>query len=218
MIEDSSKPAWLRWGAVALGLVVAVLLALWLRDMLMSSKPSKPMKLQQITLIRPPPPPPKPPEEKPPEPKVKDEVKIDEPQPTPEQTADAPPPGADLGVDADGTSGSDGFGLVGRKGGRDLLAGAGGKYAGYSIPVAQQINEQISEYMRKHRLAFNYRIQVRIWIAKDGHVEKFELNGSTGNTDTDSSIKQALAGLASVKERPPEDMPQPIKLRLTSRL
>lgn len=216
---EGQKPAWIRWGGVALGLVIAVMLGLGLKDLLVSDKPAKKPKLQQITLIKPPPPPP--PEKKQPEPEIKkEEVKIDQPKPDeqPKPADSEPPAGKDLGVDADGSGSGDGFGLVGRKGGRDLLAGTGGKYAGYTVPVAQQINEQISEYMRKHRLAFNYRIQVRIWIAKDGHVEKFELSGSTGNPETDSSIKQALAGLSSIKERPPDDMPQPIKLRLTSRL
>ncbi|BAN36625.1 TonB-dependent receptor [Sulfuricella denitrificans skB26] len=216
---EGQKPSWMRWGGVALGLIVAVMLGLGLKDLLVSDKPAKKPRLQQITLVKPPPPPP--PEKKPPEPEIKkEEVKIEQPKPeeAPKPADNEPPAGKDLGVDADANGSGDGFGLVGRKGGRDLLAGVGGKYAGYSIPVAQQINEQISEYMRKHRLAFNYRIQVRIWIAKDGHVEKFELNGSTGSPDTDSSIKLALAGLSSVKERPPEDMPQPIKLRLTSRL
>ncbi len=49
MIDDNSKPAWVRWGGAALALAVAVLLVLWLRDVLQSAKPSKPMKLQQIT-------------------------------------------------------------------------------------------------------------------------------------------------------------------------
>lgn len=217
MIEDGSKPAWFRWGAVALGLAVAVLLALWLRDMLMSSKPSKPMKLQQITLIRPPPPP-KPPEEKPPEPKVKDEVKIDEPPPddAPKPADNEPPAGKDLGVDADGSAGGDGFGLVGRKGGRDLLGGAGGKFAGYTSLLRQQIQEHMAKDKRLR--SADYKVVVRIWIARDGRVEKFELSGSTGNPDTDSSIKLALANLPSIKEQPPEDMPQPIKMRITSRL
>jgi hypothetical protein len=123
---DDRKPAWMRWGGVALGLVAAVLIALWLKDMLVSDGPVRKPTIQQITLIKPPPPPPKPPEEKPPEPEVKEEVKLDEPQPTPEQQAEAPPPGPDLGVDAEGTGSGDGFGLVGKKGGSELIGGGGG--------------------------------------------------------------------------------------------
>ena len=48
-------------------------------------------------------------------------------------------------------------------------------------------------------------------------VERYELAGSTGNPDTDKAINQALANLPSMHESPPEDMPQPVKLRVTSR-
>ena len=93
-MEDDRKPAWVRWGGVAVGLVAAVLIAMWLKDMLTPKGPLQKMKVQQITLVKPPPPPPPPPEEKPPEPEIKEEVKLDEPQPTPDepQQADAPPP------------------------------------------------------------------------------------------------------------------------------
>jgi len=219
VIEDGSKPAWFRWGAVALGLAVAVLLALWLRDMLMSSKPSKPMKLQQITLIRPPPPP-KPPEEKPPEPKVKDEVKIDEPQPTPEQTADAPPPGADLGVDADGTSGSDGFGLVGKKGAADLVGGGsrGNPWAGYDTMVNDVVNSAFQTALSREKTLKNksYKVIVKVWIGAGGQVTRMALVDSTGDVTVDDLLKDVLRNLA-LRGSPPEDMPQPMKIRVTSR-
>lgn len=207
----------MRWGGVGLGLVVAVILGLGLKDFLVSDKPAKKPKLQQITLIKPPPPPL--PEKKPPEPEIKkEEVKIDQPKPdeVPKPADNEPPAGKDLGVDADGSAGGDGFGLVGRKGGRDLLAGAGGKFAGYTTLLRQQIQEYMAKDKRLRSV--DYKVVVRIWMARDGRVEKFELSGSTGNPDTDSSIKLALANLPSIKEQPPEDMPQPIKLRITSRL
>ena len=114
-MEGDRKPAWMRWGGVAAGLVAAVLIALWLKDVLTPKGPLQKMKVQQITLVRPPPPPPPPPEEKPPEPEVKEEVKLDEPQPTPDepQQADAPPPG---GI-AEGPTGgmATDIGVVGRR-------------------------------------------------------------------------------------------------------
>jgi protein TonB len=214
---EGQKPAWMRWGGVALGLGVAVMLGLGLKDLLVSDKPAKKPKLQQITLVKPPPPPP--PEKKPPEPEIKkEEVKIDQPPPddAPKPADNAPPAGKDLGVDADGSAGGDGFGLVGRKGGRDLLGGAGGKFAGYTTLQRQQIQE--FQTRDKRLRSTDYKVVVRIWIARDGHVEKFDLVGSTGIPDTDNLVKQVLASLPSMKEQPPEDMPQPIKLRITSRL
>ncbi|MBU1690485.1 MAG: TonB C-terminal domain-containing protein [Gammaproteobacteria bacterium] len=193
------------------------MLGLGLKDLLVSDKPAKKPRLQQITLVKPPPPPP--PEKKPPEPEIKkEEVKIEQPKPeeAPRPADNEPPAGKDLGVDADASGSGDGFGLVGRKGGRDLLAGAGGKYAGYTTLLRQQIQEIMSRDKRLR--SANYKAVVRIWMTRDGRVDRFEMVGSTGYPDTDSSIKQALASMPSLKEAPPEDMPQPIKMRITSRL
>jgi protein TonB len=214
---EGQKPSWMRWGGVALGLVVAVMLGLGLKDLLVSDKPAKKPRLQQITLVKPPPPPP--PEKKPPEPEIKkEEVKIEQPKPdeAPKPADNEPPAGKDLGVDAEGSGSGDGFGLVGRKGGRDLLAGAGGKYAGYTTLLRQQIQEIMAKDKRLR--SANYKAVVRIWMTRDGRVEKFEMVGSTGYPDTDGLIKLALASMPSLKEAPPEDMPQPIKMRITSRL
>lgn len=206
--------------ALILGAVLVVLIAslvFFVRSMQSEDKPAKRPVVQQISLLKPPPPPK--PEEKPPEPEVKkEEVKIDQPKPddAPKPADNEPPAGKDLGVDADGGAGGDGFGLVGRKGGRDLLGGAGGKFSGYTTLLRQQIQEYLAKDKRLR--SSDYKVVVSIWMARDGRVDKFELSGSSGNTDKDNAIKQALASLPSIKEQPPEDMPQPIKLRITSRL
>jgi protein TonB len=213
---EGQKPAWMRWGIVALAAVAAVLLGLWLKDVLVGDTPAKKPKLQQITLLKPPPPPP--PEQKPPEPEMKqEEVKIEQPQPddAPKQADNDAAPGKDLGVDADGSGAGDGFGLVGRKGGRDLLAGAGGRFGGFTTVLRQQIQEHLSR--EKKLRSAEYKVVVYIWLARDGRVEKTELNGSSGNADTDGAIRQALAAMPLIRETPPEDMPQPVKLRITSR-
>jgi protein TonB len=220
--DDDRKPAWMRWGGVALGLAAAVLLALWLRDVLMSGKPSKPMKLQQITLVRPPPPPPKPPEQKPPEPEVKNEVKLDQPQLAPEpQQADAPPPGPDLAVDAVGGAEGDGFGLVGKKGGSDLIGGGGGgsRFAWYGALVKERIQERVQEMAARERKLreADFRIMVNVWISATGAVTRVELLESTGNAELDNALKVSLRGLPPLREGAPGDMPQPIKLRITAR-
>ncbi|MBU1396668.1 MAG: energy transducer TonB [Gammaproteobacteria bacterium] len=226
MIEDDgdepAKPAWVRWGAVALGLTIAVLLALWLKDSLQSGKPSKPMKLQQITLVRPPPPPPPPPEQKPPEPEVKDEVKIDEPQPTPEpQQTDAPPPGPDLGVDAEGSGSGDGFGLVGKKGGADLIGGSGkgNPWAWYDALVNEAVNSAFQAALAREKALKNkrYKVIVKVWLDSSGKVERAQLVDSTGDAKTDEVLKNALNGMRALRDGPPADMPQPMKIRVTSR-
>jgi protein TonB len=219
--DDRKKPAWMRWGGVALGLAAAVLLALWLRDLLMSGKPSKPMKLQQITLVRPPPPPPppKPPEQKPPEPEVKNDVKLDEPQPEPQQ-ADAPPPGPDLGVDAVGGAEGDGFGLVGKKGGSDLIGGgSGNRFAWYGAMLKERIQDRVQEMAARERKLreADFRIQINVWVSATGAVTRVELLESTGNAELDNALKVNLRGLPPLREGAPGDMQQPIKLRITAR-
>jgi protein TonB len=175
--------------------------------------PDKPntRRVQQISIIKPPElPPPPPPEEKPPE--VKEEVKLDEPPP-PQQ--DAPPPGANLGLDADGKGNGDSFGLVGNKGGRELtIGGNGSRFGGYLGGLQKNIRDELSrnEKLRKGE----YKALVALWIAKNGSVEKFELLSSSGELEVDASMKKVLSLIKHFDE-PPADMPQPIKLRISSR-
>jgi len=207
------------------GVLAAVLLALWLKAWLKTDKPSKPMKLQQITLVRPPPPPPppKPPEPKPPEPVVKEEVKLDEPQPTPEpEQADAPPPGPDLGIDAEGSGSGDGFGLVGKKGAADLIGGGGVKgnpWAWYDALVNEAVNSAVQAALAREKSLKNksYKVIVKLWIGSDGQVTRAALMDSTGDARADDVLKAALKEMRVLRDSPPEDMPQPMKIRVTSR-
>lgn len=184
-------------------------------------KSAKP-KAQQIAVLRqqPPPPPPKP-QEKPKEQEVKkEEVKL--PDPEPQQAKDEPPPAQDLGVDAQGGAGTDGFGLVGRPGGRDITTiggegnGAGrSKFAAFASQVETFLQEELA---RNNRLrTSDYRTALRLWFRPDGRIERAELVGSTGDAEIDAALRAALADLRPLRAAPPPDMPQPMQLRLTSR-
>jgi len=219
---DDRKPAWMRWGGVALGLLAAVLIGIWLKDILVSDKPARKPTLQQITLVRPPPPPPKPPEEKPPEPEVKEEVKLDEPQPTPEpQQADAPPPGPDLGVDAEGSGSGDGFGLVGKKGAANLIGGGpkGNPWAWYDALVNDAVNSAFQAALGREKALKNknYKVTVKVWLDSSGKVSRAQLVDSTGDARADEILKAALNDMRGLRDSPPADMPQPMKIRVTSR-
>ncbi len=207
--------------AVGALLVVVVGIALvWLINGLKENAHTPKRTAQQITLIQPPPPPPPPPEkvEPPPEPEIKEEVKMDEPPPeeAPEEASDEPPPGEDLALDAEGGAGGDAFGLVGKKGGRSLLGGTGGdKFAWYAGSLKQYLNDALNE---KEKLRERkYSIQVKIWIESDGKIKRVKLVGTTGSAATDEALKEAFAALGKVNELPPEEMQQPIRLRITSR-
>lgn len=219
---DDRKPAWLRWGGTALGLALAIALGLWLKDVLVSDKPAKKPTIQKITLVRPPPPPPPKPPEKPPEPEVKQEVKVPEPEQPQPKEAEAPPPGPDLAVDAEGTGSGDDFGLVGKKGGSDLIGGGSGKgnpWAWYDAIVNEAINAAFQSALSREQALKdkNYRVVVKVWIDPAGTVARAQVVDSTGDARVDDLLKDVLRNMRALRDSPPQDMPQPIKIRVTSR-
>jgi len=213
---EKRKPAWMRWGGVLLGVAVAVMLGLLLKDFLGSGKPVRKQEIQQLTLIKPPPPPP--PEQKPPEPEVKKEV-VELPDPEPEPQADEPPPGPDLGVDAEGTGDGDGFGLLGKKGGADLLGSRGNPWAWYDAMVNEAVTSAFQEALAREKELRDrkYRVVVKIWIGANGKISQVALVDSTGDPKVDELLKKVLQGVEALRGAPPADMPQPLKIRVTSR-
>ncbi|VAW72082.1 Ferric siderophore transport system, periplasmic binding protein TonB [hydrothermal vent metagenome] len=186
----------------------------------LDNKPDRPKrKVQQITLLKPPPPPPPPPKmEKLPEPELKEEVKVpelEEPEPLPE-LADEPPPGEALGVDADGSGAGDGFGLVGRKGGRGLLNGAGSPAMYYATQLQRRIEDVFAEHEEMRRKA--YSIIAGIWVGKDGRILRVKLDSSTGDSQMDETMKEIIEHIQAMAVAPPPDMPQPVRLRISSTL
>lgn len=184
---------------IVLVLVVVMLIKNFLAD---SDEPKK-HRVQQISLIQPPeppPPPPKPPEEKPPE--VKEEIPQDKP-PEPVQT-NQPPPGI----------GSAGYGNGDTSfGGSGGWMGGGGRFGFYLGGVQQSIHDDLDRNEKLHKR--EYKVEVALWIGKDGVVKRFELLGTSGDKDVDAQMKKTLFGAKF--EEPPSDIPQPIKLRISSR-
>jgi periplasmic protein TonB len=196
-------------------IVAAVSLGLfWMVRSFLDDAPVAPKKVvQEIRVIRPPPPPP---DEPPPPPPPEEKVDINEPEPEPEPVAsNEPPPGEQLGLDADGTAGSDGFGLAARKGGRDLLAGSGSAFTWYAGLLKSEILGQLQD--EKKIRSGSFSVLVRVWVKSDGTIERIRLAQSTGNRDRDKAIEEALTRIGRVSQAPPTDMPQPISLRIVSR-
>lgn len=223
---DKAK-RWLRNVPLMIGVVLTLGIAVgvyFLKDLF--PKPAQPKKqLQQITMLQqPPPPPPPPPEIKPPEPEPEPE-KLPEPEPEKEpEPAEEPadePAGEELGVDSEGGAGSDGFGLLGKKGGRGLLGGsAGSAILWYGGQVKRGLDEQLQNLLANSPARkTEYRLQLRVWVNPDGSVTRAEMATSSGNSLVDNAVRTVLPNLHfNVAKEPPENMPQPLLIQLTSKL
>ena len=140
-------------GGLSIVLVV-VALVLWIVSVI--SKPGEVKKkraVQEIALLKPPPPPPppkvEPPKVVPPKETIQEKVDVPKPDQQPDKPPDAPPPGPDLGVDAKGSGSGDSFGLVGKKGGSDLIGGGGGggnRFAWYGALMKDRIIERVANH------------------------------------------------------------------------
>lgn len=193
--------------------VVGVGLFFLIRHFVKQEAPATKKVVQEIRVIRPPPPPPETPPPPPPPPEEKVDLKEPEPEPDPTPTNE-PPPGEQLGLDADGSAGSDGFGLAARKGGRDLLASGGSAYAWYAGLLKNEILGKLQD--EKKVRAASYSIQVRVWVRPDGTIERVRFTQSSGSGERDKAIEDAITRIR-LSQAPPTDMPQPISLRIASR-
>jgi len=178
-----------------------------------TSVPPQKKVVQEIHLIRPPPPPPEAPPPPPPPPEEK--VTVPDPQQEPDPTPDnQPPPAANLGLDAEGGAGGDAFGLVGRKGGRDLIGGGGSAFAWYAGLIKSEIQDKIASDAKAHKRA--YTIVLRVWMRDDGTVDKVKLVESTGDHEQDQSIESAASKAGRLSQSPPADWPNPVTLKIVS--
>jgi len=192
---------------------------------LMGGKQAPAKKQPKISLIptAPPPPPPPPKEEKRPEPpKEQKEMKAPSPQKeappapaTPALKMEGPAGDAPGGIQA-GTVTNDGVGLLsGASGGAAASAPRNmHSYDSYASMVQNQLQRFLKQQKELRQLP--YRVEVRVWITREGQLSRHELVGSTGDADTDAALRNALSNLAQLTQGPPENMPQPIRLRLNA--
>lgn len=214
--EDESF--WRKRGPVIGGLMLLLALGLvgvYVLHGLKGASAPEPPKIQEISLVQPPPPPPPPKIEQPPPPEEKIKLPEPEPEPKAEETPDEePPPSADLGLDADGVAGSDGFGLQARKGGNGIIGGGGDRNRWYAGLVQRNLQTRLAD--NDAARGAKYSLIVKLWITTDGRIDRFEFVNTVGDSKSDVAIREALSGLRLI-EQPPSDMPQPIKLRIVSR-
>lgn len=194
--------------------LVGVGLFLLIRHFVNQEAPATKKVVQEIRVIRPPPPPPETPPPPPPPPEEKVDLKEPEPEPDP-TPSNEPPPSEQLGLDADGSAGSDGFGLAARKGGRDLLASGGSAYVWYAGLLKSEILRRLQD--EKKIRASSFSINVRVWLSDDGTIERARVAQSTGSEDRDRLIEQRIVG-GRVSAPVPSGMPQPLMVKVVSRI
>ncbi len=224
--KNSSRAIWVASGAFVL--VVLCAFGVLAKFLVSEDEGRRRKQVQMVTILKPPPPPKI--EEKPPEPEVKEEIKeeIVEPkaeEPEPKQAKDdSPPPGKNLGVDAEGGAGSDGFGLVGNKGGRALIGGEGGglgslmrKYGWYNQIIQDEIKKELLSRLAQKGGIPKGKIQavIKIVMNDKGSITRFEIVGSSGNKLVDDAFNEVL-GRTKISRPPPEGMPLGMNLKITA--
>lgn len=212
-VVDRGRHRWTPYigAGVLVCLLGGVVLAV-VRNIGGTAPPQEPF-IQQISIVQPPPPPP-PPKIEEPEPEI-DEIDLDEPEPEmADELADMDElPGEELGLDAEGSAGGDQFGLLAKKGGRGLIGSD--PHAWYAGVLQRDLQKVLSgaDDVRKG----NYTVVVSIWITRDGFVESSELLSGTNDPELDQRLRDALQSGIRISREPPEDLPQPIRVRITSR-
>ena len=101
--------------------------------------------------------------------------------------------------------------LFTRIGGRKGLAA----FAWFTGQVKVKVEEALAA--DKDLSIAQYRLVVLLWLNTAGYIERVELQGTSNNEKTDTLIKKVLTGKLVANEPPPSDMPQPIKIRITSK-
>lgn len=210
--EKSGKKGWLKGSLILLGVVVLVfLLGYGLKSLFKNNAQPK----RQITTIKllpdtPPPPPPPPPKEQPKE-QPKEVQKAPEPKPVdtpPAETlkmegaaGDGPSPfqSGNVTNDYKGTIGSDG----------------GLKFNYYASVIKNEIQKAIQK--NPALTDGNYKVVVSVWVKANGDIDRLQVIKSDASPEIEQMIRVALEGLMSIKQAPPEGMPQPVKLSITAK-
>ena len=214
MAEASRK---FNWQPILIGAVVIIALVLTglLIKSLIGGKSGENHKPPKISLIptTPPPPPPPPKEEKKIEPPKDQKV-----EQVVEQKVEQPPDNPALKMEGAAGDGPSAF-AAGKVTSDDLskLGNGGGllnPFNTYAQTIKGELQRQLARRSELKRR--QYRIEVRVWVDDGGKMKRYELLGTTNDSDTDDAIKSVLAALPTFSEAPPPKMPQPIRLRIVA--
>ncbi len=202
-----------RWSAflvfaAGIGLLAIIAYGLYSLSGGSGSKHPKPPRISLLPSTPPPPPPPK--EEKKP-PKEEKEVKIEPPD-----VKQPPAPDNTLKMEGEKGDAPSAFqaGTVTKE---NYIPGSerGNSFAFYSNLIQKFLQDELTR--NKTLAGKEYKVALKLWFGASGKIEKFTLTQTSGNPETDTLIRNALAELPPLKTPPPDTMPQPVRLRVTSR-
>lgn len=104
-------------------------------------------------------------------------------------------------MNADAQAGGDNFGIQSGSGGGSSGVGRGGAgNATYGRYLGYLMQQAISRDDKVKRLAF--QLQVNVWLANDGRLEKVELVRGSGNEEADAAVLDALRRIGKVDQAP----------------
>lgn len=227
--KRKQKMSAFTWGLMALMAAMLATGVYFVKIVLSDDSAHKKRPIAIVTLMKPPPPPqikekmPEPPKEIQQKEEIVEPVQKNESNPQADNQ-DNTPAGDRLGLDAEGGAGGDAFGLVGKKGGRSILAGDGGmgklsllsKYAGYTQIMQAEIRKKVMKSLEEEGGIPRGKMQavVRVSVQSDGTILDCRIIGSSGNHNMDSTIKKSLNQFR-ISEPPPDGMPRTMDIRLT---
>jgi outer membrane biosynthesis protein TonB len=131
--------------------------------------------------------------------------------------AAAKPAPAGNPLTAEAGNGPSQYGLGVGDGGGNVVGGGGGGGGSRFGFYAGLIQSQVQTALRQDDAtrAARYRIVAKLWLSTAGQVTRAELVSSTGDRTVDAAIARVLSSLA-IGQGPPQDMPQPVNIRITA--
>ena len=220
-LDESPAKVWLKRIGMALVLLAIVVGGWLLFSSLLSSKVSMKKPVTTVKLLPDTPPPPPPPPKEPPKEQPKEQPKEIKVEP-PKQQEPQQPPAEALKMEGAAGDGPSPFaaGSVTNdyKGGEPMKIGGGTnirQFSWYTGMLKTQIEDALAK--NKKLSSGDYKVVVKVWVSSNGHIERYELSGTSGKQETDELIRAALGEMPPLAEGPPQDMPQPVKLRISAR-
>jgi periplasmic protein TonB len=219
-VQVSTARVWITRMAIAL-LILALLTGIGYGiKKLLGGGPTHKKQITTVKLLpdTPPPPPPPPPKEPPKEtPKEQPKEAPKEPEPKPAET----PPAETLKMEGAAGDGPSPFqsGAVNNeyKGGAVATIGSDGgvKFRWYAGLVKSQIERAIER--DKKLTQGQYKIVVSVWLKPNGQFERLSVDQSDTTPEIEQGIREALNDLPAMQDSPPENMPMPIRLRISAK-